>query len=145
MMSEGYYYDEDFGMELQSLDSNDERNIVPRERIVLTPPREWLDPKKPLPTDKEYHRWISEQLRAHRSGHRQRHDRNDDASSCASDSSQLSAIGRAIQNVKSKVVAGVLRKRHNAAASLERQTLLEEDCFSSRDNGVVGMELSLMS
>merc|ERR1719352_1553124 len=102
-------------MELQSLDSQEEefggRRRRRPERIVLTMPPEWLDPKQPLPTDKEFHRWISEQLRARRrgqvppaattiSGRRQQHRSRgggDDADNMSygsngSDNSQLSGI-----------------------------------------------------
>jgi hypothetical protein len=161
MMNESHqrHWDDDdleFGMELQSFVES-ATNARP-QRIVLTPPPEWLDPKEPLPTDKEFHRWISEQLRARINNtgvdsqrQRQRNSQSsftdsDDVSSCNSGSSRLSVIRKKIQNVG--FFGGILRKRGRERHLMEQQTfLLEDDCFAAanRESGVVGMELSVIS
>jgi hypothetical protein len=161
MMNENHAWNDDDlegGLELQSFIEN-----VPyatqQRRIVLTPPPEWLDPRKPLPTDREFHRWISEQLRARRNNldcprQRQIHNQSsmtdsDDASSCNSGNSRVSIVRKTIQRVSSKgLFGGIFQRRRGVCSLMEQQTfLLEDDCFAatSRESGIVGMQLSVIS
>lgn len=168
MMNELHMWDEykddslndgEYGLELRSTSSDDDQAARPRQRIVLIMPPEWLDPKEPLPTDREFHRWIQQQLRIHTNGgiihQRRRHTRHNTGGAGADDQS-LSSQGSGksqfswsgvVQKV-SHTLAGV-RKRNNASPREERQTLLEDDSFGYEPNldqwGVVGMELSVMS
>ena len=49
--------------ELVANNSSSSSSAVPKLYLVM--PAEWLDPTLPLPTDKEFHQWISAQRRRH--------------------------------------------------------------------------------